>query len=165
LVDIRVIKDKDEKMSTDEQALELIKYMTQNAVLPEHTAVDAVGIGVGVIDFTKSRGIVVKEFTSGAKASNEKYDNLRSQVIWEFAQGLEKGEIKIYESCPFRNELISEAMLHNHEITDKKLSVESKDKIKERTGGLSPDIMDAVVMGLFPQLQFDPKQDVSRIVY
>lgn len=163
LVDIVVVKDKDQQITTDEQALELIKYNTQNAVLSENCAIDGVGIGVGVIDHMHSKGIIVKTFISGAKPTVDTYDNLRSQVIFEFAQGLEKGTIKIYEGCSYRNELISEAMAHNHDVNDKKLSVESKDDIKKRTGGLSPDIMDAVVMGLYPQLQIDPKRDSSRV--
>jgi len=173
LVDIIVIKDKTQKVTTDEQAMTLIRFMTENSVLAENMAVDAVGIGVGVVDHAKSKGIEVKEFISGAKPVTEKnpdgtdkpsrYDNLRSQVIWEFAQGLEKGTYKIFEGCPFRNELISEAMAHLHEISDKRLSVESKEKVKERTGSLSPDIFDAVVMGLYPTLKIDPQDDTSRI--
>lgn len=165
LVDILVIKDKDEQKTTDEQALELIKYMTQNSVTADCISVDGVGVGVGVIDHMHSKGIDVVTFKSGYKAIKPEYDNLRSQVIWEFAQGLEKGTIKIYEGCPYKNELISEAMAHLHNINDKKLSVESKDDMKKRTGGLSPDIFDAVVMGLYPQLNIDPKNDSSRIIW
>lgn len=163
LTDIRIFKDHDEQMMTDDQALELIKYMTQNGVIAQNVAIDAVGIGVGVIDHMKSKGIYVRSFVSGARATVEAYDNLRSQVIFELAQGLEKGTIKIYEGCPFRNELISEAMAHTHNVSDKKLSVESKEKVKERTGSLSPDILDAVVMGLYPQLSIDPKHNANRI--
>lgn len=165
LVDIQIIKDKTERMKTDDQALELIKYATQNSVLMQNLAVDAVGVGVGVIDHMHSKGLNVREFVSGASPTVPKYDMLRSQVIFELSQGLEKGTILIYEGCPYRNELISEAMLHNHRVTDKTLSVESKDEIKKRTGGVSPDIMDAVVMGLFPQLEIDPKNNSNRIAY
>lgn len=165
LVDIQIVKDKDEQAKTDDQALELIKYMYDNSVTARNVAVDGVGVGVGVIDHMKSKGIIVQEFTAGGRPTIDKYDNLRSQVIFEFAQGLEKGEIKIYEGCPLRNELISEAMLHNYKTDDKKLAVESKDKVKERTGGVSPDIMDAVVMGLYPQLNINPKQNINRIIY
>ncbi len=143
--------------------MELIKYCTQNAVLFNNTAVDAVGIGVGVVDHMKSKSIKVREFVSGSKPTIDKYDSLRSQVIFEFAQGLEKGTIKIYEGCPYRNELISEAMAHLHDIGGKKLKVESKEDIKKRTGSLSPDILDAVVMGLYPQLKIDPKHNTKRI--
>lgn len=165
LVDIQIVKDKREQMKTDDQALELIKYATQNSVLMENLAVDAVGVGVGVVDHMHSKGLNVREFVSGASPTVPKYDMLRSQVIFELSQGLEKGTIFIYEGCPYRNELISEAMIHNHKTSDKILSVESKDEIKKRTGGLSPDIMDAVVMGLYPQLPIDPKNSSSRIAY
>lgn len=152
LVDIQIVKGSNEQMMTDEQAMWLIKYITQNAVLPQHTDVDAVGLGVGVVDHMRSKGLFVQEFISGATPTSDTYDKLRSEVIYFFSQGLEKGEIKIHSSCPFRNELISEAMAHNHKTTDKKLAVESKEEVKKRTGSLSPDIFDAVVMGLHQQL-------------
>lgn len=151
LVDIQVVKDKDVEMTTHDQALEIIKFMTQNSVVAEHVNVDAVGGGAGVIGSMKSRGLTPREFVSGGRPSSDGYDMLRSEVIYKFSQGLERGELKIYEGCPFRNELISEAMAHNHKIDGKKLAVESKDKVKERTGSLSPDIFDAVVMGLRQQ--------------
>lgn len=165
LVDITITKDAQEEISTDDQAVGMIRYTTTNGVLPENTAVDAVGVGVGLIDTARARGVMFREFISGARATTDKYLNLRSQVINEFALGLERGEIQIYEGCPYRNELISEAMLHRHKIDDKKLSVESKDEIKKRTGGTSPDIFDAVVMGLYPQLITDETTDANRISF
>lgn len=165
LVDIVIFKDTHDQMMTDEQAMEVIKYMIQNGVIADDMAIDGVGVGVGVIDHLGSKGIKVREFISGSKPTVETYDNLRSQVIFELAQGLEKGTIKIYSGCSYRNELISEAMLHLHKVGDKKLSVESKDDIKKRTGGVSPDIMDAVVMGLYPQLNIDPYKDSERIIF
>lgn len=175
LTQLIIIKDKTEKKTTDEQAMEVIKIMSDHSILAENVAVDAVGVGVGVIDHMKSKGINVKEFTSGAvpiveynpdgSPKPKKYDNLRSQVIWTFSQGLEKEQYKISDGCALRNDLISEAMAHLHEVTDKVMSVESKDKVKERTGSLSPDIFDAVVMGLYPQLKIDPKNDTNRIIF
>lgn len=175
LVDIVITKTKEEKIMTDDQAMKLIQFMTENSVLAENVAVDAIGVGVGVVDHAKSKGIIVREFISGAKPVPEKnadgsdkpnrYDKLRSQVIWMFAQGLEKGEYKIMDSCSYRNDLISEAMAHLHTVSDKLLSVESKEKVKERTGSLSPDIFDAVVMGLYPQLKIDPKNDTNRVIF
>ncbi|RDH76351.1 hypothetical protein DVS77_21595 [Mycolicibacterium moriokaense] len=152
LIDISISKHADEEVATDDQALWLIKYMTQNAVIKEMTAVDAVGTGVGVVDHMKSKGLKPLQFKSGFAPTSNDFDKLRSEVIYAFARGLETGEIKIWEGCPFRNELISEAMAHNHKTTDKKLAVESKDDVKKRTGSLSPDIFDAVIMGLWPQL-------------
>lgn len=163
LVDIICTKDKMERKTTDEQGQRLIQYITENSVLPENTAVDAVGVGVGVIDHAHSKGIDVLEFVSGATPTDPRYEDLRSQVIWMFADGLEKGKYKIFEGCPFRNELIFEAMAHLHEVTGKKLKVESKDDVKERTGSISPDVFDAVIMGLYPQLKIDPQDDANRI--
>lgn len=163
LVNIEVFKEKDEQIRTDEQALLLIKYMTENSIVAGNQAVDAVGVGTGVVDHMASKGISVKRFKSGATPTVDTFDKLRSQVIFMLAQGLEKGTIKIYRACPYRNELISEAMMHLHKVSDKKLSVESKDDIKKRTGSMSPDIFDAVIMGLYPQLKLDPKNDTSRI--
>jgi len=151
LVDIQIVKGSDEQMQTDDQAMWLIKYMTQNAVLASNVNVDAVGVGGGVIDHMHSKGISVNEFISGAVPKSDKYDKLRSEVIYEFSLGLERGEIKIYEGCPYRNELISEAMAHNHKTSDKKLAVESKDEVKKRTGSMSPDIFDSVIMALATQ--------------
>lgn len=165
LINIFVVKSKIEQKTTDTQAMELIKFMTNNSVIAENVAVDAIGIGVGVVDHASSKGIAVKEFVSGMKSTDGKYNNLRSQVIYMFAQGLEKGTIKIYSGCPFRNELISEAMAHNHKIGDKQLAIESKEDVKKRTGSLSPDIMDAVVMGLYPQLELDVNQNSNRIIF
>jgi hypothetical protein len=163
LVDIQIVKDHDEQMGTDEQALWLIKFMTQNAVTKDQVSVDGVGVGVGVIDFMASRGLKPNVFVSGASPTEDVYDKLRSEMIYRFARGLEKGDIKIYEGCPFRNELISEAMAHNHKTTDKKLAVESKDDVKKRTGSLSPDIFDAVVMGLATQSNSQVKR--NRLIF
>lgn len=175
LVDIFITKTKEERKTTDEQAMTLIKFMTENSVIASNVAVDAVGVGVGVIDHAKSKGILVKEFVSGGapvrkrlpngELEPSKYEDLRSQVIWEFAQGLEKGTIKILDSCSYRNELVSEAMAHLSEISSKKLKVESKDEVKKRTGSLSPDIFDAVIMGIYPSLKLDPKSDTNRIAF
>lgn len=152
LVDIVVVKTKDVEKSTHDQALEVIKLNTRNAVLPENTEVDAVGGGAGVVGTMGSRGLKPAEFVSGASSTSDRYDCLRSEVIYEFAQGLERGEVKIYRGCPFRNELISEAMAHNHDTTSKVLKVESKSEVKKRTESLSPDIFDAVIMGYRPQI-------------
>lgn len=165
LVDIVITKTKEERKTTDEQAMELIKFMTENSVLAQNVAVDAVGIGVGVIDHARSKGISVQEFLSGGKPTDDRFEDLRSQVIWMFADGLEKGNFKIFEGCAFRNELISEAMAHLTEINSKKLKIESKEKVKERTGSLSPDIFDAVIMALYPQLKINSQNDTNSIIF
>lgn len=80
------------------------------------------------------------------------FDNLRSQMIYLYARGVELGIIKHYSGCPYIRELQKEAMIDNFEITDKVLKVESKDKIKKRLGS-SPDLLDAVIMALYVALR------------
>jgi hypothetical protein len=83
------------------------------------------------------------------------FENLRSQMFYLYARGIELGIIKHFSGCPFLKDLQKEAMVHNFKITDKVLSVESEDKIKVRLGA-SPDILDSVAMGLWVALRKEP---------
>jgi phage terminase large subunit len=163
IADIAIVKDKTEQMDTSEQADWVVADALENSYGIERLAVDAVGLGVGVVDGLAKQGYKAREYMSGAKpdpdiklADDDKipvnFDNLRSQMIYLYARGIELGIIKHYSGCPFLKELQQEAMVHNYETTDKVLKVESKDKIKIRLGK-SPDILDAVVMGLYIALR------------
>jgi len=155
-----------QQIDTGVQADWLVKDASDSGYGLENVAVDAVGLGVGVVDGLAKQGYKAKEFMSGARPDpNVKleagdsipmtFDNLRSQMIYLYARGIELGIIKHYSGCPFLKELQKEAMVHNFEITDKVLRVESKDKIKKRLGS-SPDLLDAVVMGLYVALRKAP---------
>lgn len=166
VADINIVKDKDEQKDTGEQADWLVTDAGGNGYGLEKLAVDAVGLGVGVVDGLAKQGYKAREYMSGAKPDpkirlqldeNDKtripltFDNLRSQMIYLYARGIELGLIKHFAGCPFLKELQKEAAVHNYETTDKVLKVESKDKIKLRLG-FSPDLLDAVVMALYVAL-------------
>ncbi len=160
LVDIKIVKDSEEQMDTADQAVILKEYAEENRVGYEHISVDAVGIGVGVVDHAKKLGLYVHEFMSGAASTSTvttknkdgklvesaTYNNLRSEIAHKLARDLEEGVAFFYSGCPFLSELKKEATMHNYEIKDKQLALESKDKVKERLGH-SPDLFDAVLMG------------------
>ncbi|MDE2100930.1 MAG: phage terminase large subunit [Patescibacteria group bacterium] len=163
IADLTIVKDKTEQKDTAEQADWLIVDAGVSGYGIEKLAVDAVGLGVGVVDGLAKSGYRCKEYMSGAKPDphirledNDKipinFDNLRSQMIYLYARGIELGIIKHFAGCPFLKDLQKEAMVHNFDITDKVLKVESKDKIKVRLGS-SPDILDAVIMGLYVALR------------
>ncbi len=167
VADILIVKDKQQQIDTSVQADTLIEDASDNEYGLQNMAVDSVGLGVGVVDALSKQGYFVHEYMSGARpdpevrlANNDSipvnFDNLRSQMIYLYARGIELGIIKHFASCPFLKELQKEAMVHNFEITDKVLRVESKDKIKKRLGS-SPDLLDAVIMGLYVALR--PVQD------
>ncbi len=144
LVDITILKDKDDKITNTELAMKYRTYCVENNVGYENACVDAVGNGSGVVDYLHEKGFYVKEFIAGGKAEGN-YNNRRSEVTHLMAQSFEKGEAKLLDSCPYIGELKKELTMQSYKIVDKQLILESKDKVKERLG-MSPDIADAVMM-------------------
>lgn len=171
LIDGEIVKDKEDVVETGTQAEWLIAHSDHNSIGYEDTAVDGVGVGVGVIDGGKDRGAEFAVFKSGykpdpyltfedeaktkeqAEKSEElmSFNNLRSQVAYLLAMALDSGKVKILDSYPFLNEFINEAQQHHHEYKEKMFILESKESIKKRTGK-SPDIFDSVLMGFWRQL-------------
>lgn len=170
LTDATITKESDQQMETGAQAAWLINHSDERSIGYENCAVDGVGVGVGVIDGGRDRGAEFAVFKSGfapdpyltfgdakshAEAENSKelmaFNNLRSQVAYMLAMGLDSGKVKILDSFPFLNELIKEAQQHHHEYKEKVFQLESKESIKKRLGK-SPDIFDAVLMGFWQQL-------------
>lgn len=177
IADVLIVKDKTDQIDTGIQADTLVEDAVEFEYGLENLAVDAVGLGVGVVDALSKQGFHVHEYMSGAKPdpnvqlSNDasvavNFDNLRSQMIYLYARGIELGVIKHFRGCPFLKELQKEAMVHNFDITDKVLRVESKDKIKKRLGS-SPDLLDAVIMALYvalrPVQDFPSQDDAGQI--
>lgn len=163
LVDLRVMKDKTETVDTSIQADNLVTDASEFEYGLDNLVVDAVGLGVGVVDSLSKLGYSPHEFMSGSKPDPDvrlansdnvpmSFDNLRSQMIYLYARGIELGVIKHFRGCPFLNELKKEAMVHHFDTTDKVLRVESKDKVKKRLG-FSPDLLDSVVMALYLALR------------
>lgn len=175
VVDIAIVKKKSEQMDTALQADWLVTDAPEMGYGLENLAIDAVGLGVGVVDSLSKLGYRAREYMSGAKPDPDvrleltdtqslNFDNLRSQMIYLYARGIELGVIKHLRSCPFMKELQKEAMSHFYKISDKVLAVESKDNVKKRLGE-SPDVFDAVLMALYVALRpiarfdFEPDDD------
>lgn len=172
LTNIDVVKDNKETMETDDQARWIINDCDLNDIAYENVMVDGVGVGVGVLDSGKILGAKFGVYKSGyapdpyltfdtkpptkeqAEKNNQmlSFNNLRSQMAYLFARGMERGSIKILDSCPFYNELVREAQEHHFEVRDKVLILESKEKMKARLGR-SPDVFDAVIMALYKQMK------------
>ena len=146
IADIAIVKEKDEQKDTSVQADWLIADAPISGYGIEKLAVDAVGLGVGVVDGLSKAGYTCIEYMSGARPDPDiklldddnvplNFDNLRSQMIYLYARGIELGIIKHLAGLPHLNALQKEAMVHHYDITDKVLRVESKEKIKVRLGG------------------------------
>lgn len=144
LIDITILKDKEDKITNTALARLYRDYCLNNQVGYENACVDAVGNGSGVVDYLHEKQFYVKEFLAGSKADGN-YNNKRSETTHKLAQAFEKGEAKLLDSCPYLSELKKELTMQSYEVRDKVLMVESKDKIKQRLG-MSPDVADAVMM-------------------
>lgn len=144
LIDIRILKDKEQKISNVDLANKFRDYCMVHSVGYENSCVDAVGNGSGVVDYLHEKQFYTKEFLADGKADGN-YNNKRSEVTHMLAQAFDKGEAKLFDSCPYLAELKKELTMQAYDVKDKVLVVESKDRIKERLG-MSPDIADAVMM-------------------
>lgn len=144
LIDISILKDKEDKVTNTELANRFRSYCIHNQVGYDRACVDAVGNGGGVVDYLHEKEFYVKEFLAGSKAEGN-YNNRRSEATHLLAQEFESGVIKLIDSCAYLSELKKELTMQNYQIKDKQLIVEPKDRIKERLG-MSPDIADAVIM-------------------
>lgn len=180
LTNITITKKKEEKVKTEKQAQWLIKRSDETETGYENIAVDGVGIGVGVLASARQVGVEFDVYKSGFAPDPEltfedyspykyetermedivSYNNLRSQMASLFAQGMELGKIKILKECPYLEQLIEEAQMHHQDTTEKVFRLEPKAKIKERSGR-SPDIFDAVVMGLWKQMKKGKKVELG----
>lgn len=172
LTNIEITKTSEQKMLSEDQAKWLILHSDENGIGYENMAVDGVGNGTAVISAGRMLGVDFAVFKSGfapdpyltftedpiSKAEAEKqqdlisFNNLRSQVAFLLADGMEKGYVKLLKSCPLIDEFIEEAQQHHNEVKDKVFVLESKESIKKRTGK-SPDIFDMVLMGFWKQLK------------
>jgi hypothetical protein len=145
LIDITILKEKEQKIDNIQLANLFKNYCLNNQVGYDNAIVDSVGNGGGVVDYLHSQQFYVKSFLAGASGRGN-YNNKRSEITHKMAIGFEKGEIKLFDSCPYLAELKKELTMQAYVVEDKVLKIESKEKIKQRLG-LSPDISDAVMMG------------------
>jgi hypothetical protein len=129
-----------------------------------NTRIDGVGLGAGVVDYCRKRGLPVRDVVAGAKPFERppghpshffKFKNLRSQMWWEFREKVRQGKFSFNlrdakgKEIPLPEKLVGDLAAPRYEISgDKMIEVESKDDIKLRLGR-STDDGDAVVMAAF----------------
>lgn len=119
--------------------------------------VDAIGIGAGVCDNVKNMTYksvlpVISQKRAIGKTEEEeeinrtKYYNLRAQMWWTVGKLFAQGKVKIINDPELKKQLMSV----QYEIRENgKIKVESKEDIKKKLGGRSPDRADAAVMAFF----------------
>ena len=98
---------------------------------------DTGGYGAGVVDalYLGKHPVIPVNFSSAA--TDKRYFNKRSEIMWEAAQWVKRGG-----QLPHMPEIVREATAATYWFEKGKIRVEEKDQIKRRIG-VSPDLWDA----------------------
>lgn len=140
-------------LAIDRTADIVMALMAQGPVDADQVNVDVVGLGAGVVDGCRRAGYNVREVQSGGKAvqrdiagmsecSAFSFNNLRSQLWWEFREELRTGQVCLDVDD---HRLVEDLTSPRYTITGERvIKVESKDEIRKRIGR-STDAGDAAV--------------------
>lgn len=122
---------------------------------PRHVGVDVVGVGVGTVNEFKRLKYQVKSLHGGAEKNcipvdregKQMYEfpSLRAQMLFQLRLDFMRHEFILDLDDPYvQREIVKQCTLIKYRVTDKNIVVESKEKIKKRLGGKSPNILDAL---------------------
>ena len=111
---------------------------------PHEICVDVIGIGAGVVDRLSELGLPVRGVNVGESASiDDTFMRLRDQLHWKLREWFEARNCKI----PNDRGLISELTVTKYRVLSSgRVQVESKDDMKKRLAGKSPDLADALML-------------------
>jgi hypothetical protein len=143
-IDIIILKQKRQ----DEVKAEIQRLMNQHQIKLSNVLADADGVGGGLVDSLRCR-----EFLNGSKAvRGNQYMNLKADCYFRLGELIDKNEITL--PIKYQEDIVKELELVRRVDPDKegKLRVTSKDTISQRTGGISPDIADAIMMRAYFEL-------------
>jgi hypothetical protein len=143
-IDIVVLRQKRQ----DEVKAEIQRLMNTHSIRLSNVLADADGVGGGLVDSLRCR-----EFMNGSKAvRGTQYMNLKADCYFRLGELIDKNEITF--PIKWQEDIVKELELIRRVDPDKegKLRVTSKDTISQRTGGISPDIADAIMMRAYFEL-------------
>ena len=131
------------------------KKISDFNIKPNYIAVDSVGVGAGTVNTFIDLKMKVVSIQGGAdknaipKDKNEnplyEFSNMRSQVYFMLAMDLQEGKIIIdINDKQAEDALIKELIVIQYENKGQKINVESKDNIKRKLAGKSPNMADSV---------------------
>lgn len=148
-----------EKKGVDVMAGIIKTFADQYNVPRGNIVVDSDGVGGGVSDLVRARDFINNARpipTKRAPDGNwqpENYTNLKSQCYFLFADIVNTGIINIFTK---ERDLLTQEMEQIKQAVDefdtKKLSIISKDEVKESIGR-SPDMTDALMMRMYLELR------------
>ena len=123
----------------------LILRMKENSIPADNVAIDAIGVGGGVIDWLADQQYYVVSFKASNSPTLETehfaFANMRIQAAWTLREDIEAGKIDIV----YNEELLKQIMQLKYFTKESKLVMESKDASKKRIGK-SPDTAEAAIL-------------------
>jgi hypothetical protein len=119
---------------------EIVADMEKYGVLAEDVNIDDIGIGRGVTDRLKELGHDVNDVSVGdpARFDADRFANLKAELCWEARLWVMDEESRFDQ----RDEWVQLTWLKYKTMSDKKVQMEPKSKLKARTGA-SPDFAEA----------------------
>lgn len=155
------------KTGLDTIAQEIKSIMASEYIPYSHAIIDEDGVGGGVLDHIRgAKGFVANRvpFLNRFTGKPDNFNNLKSQCSFVLADFVNNHKLAIkIDDTDIKQNLIEEleAIKAKDEIIEGKLSIESKDKVKEMIGR-SPDIGDAIMMRMYFELEQPTKEVMAQ---
>ena len=137
------------KLDTNQLYDRIKERMTWYNIHPKQIIVDSDGVGGGVTDLLHAVPFV----NNSKPLNNENYNNLKSQCYVTLSQKFDEVSINI-DDIDIKDRLTSELLLVKLKDTEKdgKVSIIPKEEMI-KISGKSPDIADAIAMGMYFNLK------------
>lgn len=126
-------------------------FIKSGQVRRDRVGVDTVGVGVGTVNELRRLGAEVVALNGGESMweneaeDNERFANLRAQMYWRARTDLQETDPTKAIGVPDDEELFEDLMAPKWRTHNGKIIVESKEDLKVRLDGRSPDKGDAFV--------------------
>lgn len=139
-----------------------VKYWEGLGIAVARIIVDEPGVGGGVVDTGRRRGLNITPYNGGESMKKDKdpeedcrmFVNRRARDYWHVRRMFETGRISIINDEVLVNQLAS--VQYGYDDKTDKIKVESKQKMRDRLGDdASPDRADVIVMGSAPWYSFN----------
>jgi hypothetical protein len=135
-------------------------FWQEQGLIVSRIIVDEPGVGGGVVDGARRRGLPITSYHGGESLKKDKdpeedirmFANRRARDYWHVRRMMEQGQISILDDETTINQLAS---VHYDYNKSEKIQVESKREMRDRLGEeASPDRADVIVMGSAPWYSF-----------
>ena len=150
-----ILPDSEIRSKYGQEAIYHTSKLEDFGITSRHIGVDSVGVGAGTIDTIIGNQYHAISLAGGQVEEALKLDSdgkpfyefnkLKSQMIWELAKDLEHAALIIAIREPkLIRQMKKELLVVTYKIRGGKICVESKDDLKIKLGGKSPNILDAM---------------------